>query len=269
MSKGTMDELIGMGIPQEKLCFISPAHDNVMQPRRYVIGITSKVQPTGSKREDIVLNLARALDPQLFEFVIMGSGWEDIIQKMKKRGMQVTYYDQFDYKTYVKIMPTFDYYVYPGQDEGSMGFIDALAAGVKTVVTPQGFHLDAPGGITHAFNTEEDLLQIFNTISNDRKQLLEAIATWTWKDHAVKHYEVWKYLLDPAFNTSPYSDGLNSLLRKEPAAINGRALKKSLYKGTFRRMSYVSLSWIKKLSNPSLVLKKIKARLNGDGNRPG
>ena len=60
MSKATMNELLAVGIPKEKLCYVNPAHDNVMKPKRAKIGITSKVQPTGSKRTGVASNLPRA-----------------------------------------------------------------------------------------------------------------------------------------------------------------------------------------------------------------
>ena len=55
-------------------------------------------------------------------------------------------------------------YFFFGMDEGSMGFLDALAAGVQTIVTPQGFHLDAKGGITYSGETVSDFVEIFNEI---------------------------------------------------------------------------------------------------------
>jgi hypothetical protein len=267
MSAATMNELIGIGLPADKLCYVSPAHDNVMKPRRISIGITSKVQPTGSKREDLIIRLAESLDHMLFEFVIMGSGWESVIDKLKKKGAHVTYYNQFDYDRYIQILPAFDYYLYPGQDEGSMGFIDALASGVKTVVTPQGFHLDAPGGISHPFNTAEELLAIFEKISAERRNLINAVSTWTWADYAIKHLEIWKYITDQLEIHSSYSDGVNSLLHKQPATrVDVQTYKKSLYQGTSRRIVYVTLGRIKKLGNPAWVMRKMKSIISRSNN---
>ena len=56
-----------------------------------------------------------------------------------------------DYDEIKSHVPYFDYYFYPGLDEGSLGTLDALAAGVKTIVTNQGFHLDLTNGVTHGF----------------------------------------------------------------------------------------------------------------------
>lgn len=262
MSKATMNELVAIGLPREKLCYINPAHDSAMRPRRFVIGITSKVQPTGSKREDIVVKLAESLDGSLFEFVIMGAGWDMIVSQIQKKGLNVTYYSNFDYDKYVELIPGFDYYLYPGQDEGSMGFIDALAAGVKTIVTPQGFHLDAMHGISNGFNETEELLAVFKTISDERRRLIDSVSDWTWRDYAIKHLEIWKYMSDKKLQTSGYTDGLNSLLNKTPEPIDIEKYKKSLYTGSWRRFTYVNFNRIKKLCSPRWIFGKMKAVFN-------
>ena len=58
MSAETVDNLTAAGLPREKLCFVNPGHDGEMRARRTIIGITSKVQPSGCKREGILLDLA-------------------------------------------------------------------------------------------------------------------------------------------------------------------------------------------------------------------
>ena len=90
----------------------------------------------------------------------------------------------------------FDYYLYMGWDEGSMGTLDALAAGVKTIVTPQGFHLDLPGGITHSFHDGRELVEVFRSIAADRQQRIDSVKDLTWTEYARKHAIVWRALLD-------------------------------------------------------------------------
>ena len=50
MSKETMFNLTGMGLPKEKLLYINPAHDEVMKPRKLAVGIACRVQEDGRKR---------------------------------------------------------------------------------------------------------------------------------------------------------------------------------------------------------------------------
>ena len=193
MSKETMQLLINYGIDPQKLCYINPAHDNIIQPRKLLIGLTSKIYADGRKREQLLLKLADKADPSVFSFKIMGEGWNEVIQYLRNKGFDVSYYEHFDYNIYVKLIPELDYYVYTGQDEGSMGFVDALSAGVKTIVTPQGYHLDVPSGITYSFNTAEELIKIFTLIAEDKNKRINSVKYWTWEHYAIKHIGVWKY----------------------------------------------------------------------------
>ncbi len=195
MSNDTVQKLAAQGLPRQKLCFVNPAHDQVMKPRKTVIGITSKVQPTGCKRESMLAQLSEVIPPNEFKFMIMGSGWEAVIKILRQAGIEIEYCKQFDYKTYVKWMPTFDYYLYMGQDEGSMGFVDALAAGIPTIVTPQGYHLDAQAGITYAFNEFDELVEIFREIAEPMSRRVQSVSAWTWAEYARKHLLIWEYIL--------------------------------------------------------------------------
>lgn len=259
MSQSVMNELVSMGLPAEKLSYITPAHDGVMRPRKLVIGITSKVQPDGCKREHLVDELFNHISPHFFSLTIMGMGWDQIVERIRKRGFSVDYYNEFNYDKYVQIVPSFDYYLYTGQDEGSMGFIDALAAGVKTVVTPQGYHLDAPGGITHAFNELEELVSIFQQIEDEKQSLMDSVATWNWRDHAKKHLELWQYLLNPSQVPASfqYNDGLRSLIEKKQALSESelKAYKAALNKGRVRGL----YNKAKKVKNIPFVIRKLKA----------
>jgi hypothetical protein len=195
MSADTLQQLVRKGVPRHKLCYINPAHDDWVRPRKKLIGITSKVQPSGCKREEMLLELAGRIAADDFKFFIMGGGWSSIVDSLRKLGIEVDHYDRFDDKSYRQILPSLDYYLYFGQDEGSMGFLDALSAGVPTIVTPQGFHLDAINGITYPFNDLRELVKIFHEISEQTHRLRRSVQDWTWAEYARKHLVLWEYLL--------------------------------------------------------------------------
>ncbi len=195
MSGETMGLLAGAGIPSQKLAFVLPAHDGVMKVRKILIGITCRVQEDGRKREYFLNEISKTIDPSLFKFVIMGDGWDQQVATLKSDGFEVDYHSRFEYEKYLKIIPSLDYYLYMGLDEGQMGFIDALSSGVKTIVTSQGYHLDAPGGITHPYKTLEELLGIFKGLEQEKKKLIDSVKTWNWRDYTKKHVEIWQYLI--------------------------------------------------------------------------
>jgi len=214
-SSDTVNKLASQGIPKEKLCYVLPAHDQVMKPRKLVIGLTSKVHNDLRKREYLLPQLAEHISTNDFMFKIMGMGWENIVTDLREKGFEVEYFNNFDYELNVRLVPTFDYYLYFGLDEGAMGFIDALAAGIPTIVTPQGYHLDAKNGITHPFVNLEELIAIFYEIAEKRNKLIDSVRTWTWPDFAVKHLELWQYLIadrnSKLISQCRYQDGLNSV----------------------------------------------------------
>jgi hypothetical protein len=217
MSRNTMEHLSNLGIPRDKICYVNPAHDGVIKPKKIIIGITCRVQEDGRKNENYLSKLTSELDENLFSFKIMGDCWEKQVQHLRDKKFEVTYFNKFCYDQYIKLIPTFDYYLYMGEDEGQMGFIDALAAGVKTIVTAQGYHLDAVKGITHPFTGYDELRNIFKKIEREKVELMNSVATWNWLDYTKKHVEIWNYLNmnletnDGEIFSSNYFDGLNSI----------------------------------------------------------
>jgi hypothetical protein len=223
MSRETMERLTALGIPSDKLSYVNPAHDGVIKARKIAIGITCMVQNDGRKREVFLDKLAHVIDPDIFMFKIMGTNWDPQVNTLRTKGFEVEYDNAFNYDKYVQLIPSLDYYLYMGQDEGQMGFIDALYAGIKTITTPQGYHLDAPGGIYHPFTTYEDLADVFAKIEKEKKSLMNSVLTWNWSEYTKKHIEIWEYLSAKQNNKnyippvkSLYNDGIFSILQPEP-----------------------------------------------------
>lgn len=219
MSRDTMNYLTNCGLPRERLCYINPAQDGMMKIKKYVIGITHRTydRMDHRKRAGALIDICRALDPAFFYFKIMGAGWNKIVEQMRAMGFEVDYYPDFDYQTYTKLMTSLDYFLYWGFDEGSMGYLDALAAGVETIVTPQGYHLDIQDGITHSGRVIQDFVNILMELQNRRKKRVQSVEGLTWDSYVDKHLAVWNYLLgneDMAYESQHmYEDGIFSVLR--------------------------------------------------------
>ncbi|MBS0503457.1 MAG: hypothetical protein JSS55_06565 [Proteobacteria bacterium] len=188
--------LAEQGVPADRLAYAVPGHDFVASPRRIVIGITTRLYRDGRKREAMLSELARQVDLAPFRFDIFGSGWDSVIGQLQAGGAEVRYFpgtEDFvaDYQAIAEALPHFDYYLYLGRDEGSLGTLDALAAGVKTIVTPQGFHCDLPGGITHPVWTQDDLNQVFRRLAGEVRSLTAAAAAFSWAAYAQAHCRLW------------------------------------------------------------------------------
>lgn len=220
MSKETTQKLISYGISASKLCYINPAQDNEIKPQKYIVGITHRCYDRYDvrKRATALLDILEEVNPQYFKFEIMGSGWEEIVSALKVKGFEVLYYDEFDHDNYLKLMDEIDYYLYMGQDEGSMGYLDALAAGVETIVTPQGFHLDTYCSIDYPCTTVTQFRETFLKLQNMRANKVKSVSNWTWETYVRKHMEIWEYILGRKDlrslygNQMLYEDGIFSTL---------------------------------------------------------
>jgi len=212
MSNDTMHWLAKMGIRQDKLSYVNPAHDGCALIKRYSIGIASRVYPDGRKNEWYFNKLAEDLNPLYFHFKFMGAGWEEQVKKLKEKGFEVTYYDRFIRSKYFRFIQSLDYYLYTGTDEGQMGYLDAAASGIKTIVTPQGYHLDAPEALTLSFWTYDDLKEILLSLQKERESIVHSMDNWSWMAYAKKHVELWNFLLGENVQ-GEYEDGIASYFR--------------------------------------------------------
>ena len=196
MSRQATQQLTQAGIPADRLRYINPAHDELLAPRKISIGIFNKVHADGRTRNGLLPALAEQVDLRSFVFNIMGTNWEPTANALVARGIEVNCYPKFDLDEYRRLLPTLDYFMYLGLDEGSMAFVDALAAGVKTIATRQGFHLDATDGLTHPFIDLPELVTIFQSILAERNRPVEAVRRWTWRRYAEKHLALWQALIE-------------------------------------------------------------------------
>jgi hypothetical protein len=192
MSQQAVASLTVLGIAPEKLHYAHMASDGRAIARKIVVGISTRLYPDGRKGETDFVRLLSEISPSDFSFKILGFGWADIVANMRTRGFDVTFEADFEYEKYLQMLSMLDYFIYLGEDEGSAAFIDALAAGVRTIVKPQGFHLDAPGGITHSFTSYDELRKIFFCLAAERQALLASVAEWTWQNYARKHVAIWE-----------------------------------------------------------------------------
>lgn len=223
MSKATMNQLVEYGVPRDKLCYINPAQDNVIKSRKYTMGITNRCYDGVDlrKRADSLLDALEGVDASYFRFVIMGSGWDNIVEQMRRNGFEVEYYPEFLYDTYTLLMQQIDYFLYMGFDEGAMGYLDALKAGAGTIVTPQGYHLDVDCPIDYPCSTVKQFREAFLDLQEKRKRKADAVKEWNWKNYAVKHLEIWEYLLarkplkELYKNQLLYEDGIFSMLPED------------------------------------------------------
>lgn len=183
MSKDTELMLRKEGL--KELCTILPAHDGHRKPK--VVALLTNVYPDGCKREWMFTELVKTIDKRAFVFLVMGKGWQPILEPLVKEGLQVQYFNAFDYKAHMEILARADHSLYLGEDEGSMGILDSASCGLKLIAPNVGFHKEI--GIDYPFSTQEELNEIFKKLSHT------SVEDWTWEKYAKEHLKVWKLLL--------------------------------------------------------------------------
>jgi hypothetical protein len=181
----------------DNVCYVPPANDPNMPIKKIIIGITTRLYSDGRKRESMLIDLAKYCDLKFFQFRIIGKGWDDVVIKLRSMGVDVIYYSarserDLSYDQIRKVVSRCEYYMYLGQDEGSLGTLDALAAGVKTIITPQGFHLDLKNGITHSISGLQSLINTFNNIRIEKAAIMDSVARLTWELYVERHIAVWQ-----------------------------------------------------------------------------
>ena len=229
MSQATQIQLYKLGISNKKLFYINPAHDSNIRTRKRIIGITTNLYPDGRKNENYLLEVIGILNPSLFKLIIIGNNWDAIIAQLRNNKFEVDYYE-FNYSLYHSVLPTFDFYLYFGFDEGSMGVLDAMSTGAHIVTTPQGFHLDFnSSNITFIKNRMEfgDFLKKINKMYS---LSIESVKNWTWNNYSKKHLEIWNYLLEREnANLLTSRDGLNSAIKRRNYLYSCNRFLKTLF----------------------------------------
>ena len=119
---------------------------------------------------------------------------------MRSYGAEVNIYEwsenyQADYGRLIKAIPNFDYYLYMGLDEGSLGTLDALAAGIPTIISKEGFHMDLGIPSDLLFIEYYELRAIFQQIKEKINSRVQSVKSLTWEEYAKKHITIWKSLL--------------------------------------------------------------------------
>ena len=195
MSRDHLEELVAAGCPREKLCSIRIGIDHWVHKRKIQIGIPSRCYRDGRKRQDLLIRLAGILDPDVFSFHILGSGWETTVNLLRSHGFQVDYEPDFTLEKHIAFFEKLDYTLYMGYDEGAIGVLDSIDAGVPAIVTRQGYHLDVSSGIHAFFDSWQELRKIFLRLQQEKKQIIATVENWTWRHYAEAHLQIWQRLL--------------------------------------------------------------------------
>ena len=197
LSRYTKNFLISEGLPKDRISSVPPSVDTFPPVRVIRIGLSSYIYKDGRKNESWLQRLCDDISLAGFEFHVFGSGWEKTCERLLESGAIVRYTKATadftdDHRAILDSLKVVDYWMYLGFDEGSMGCLDAALAGVPLITTPQGFHLDLPGGIAHEISSYEALKSLLTQLKTRFLSENEIHEYYSWKRYAQECLTIWE-----------------------------------------------------------------------------
>ena len=115
----------------------------IFKPKKPAILIVGTEQPNGRKRSWILLELMWKIDLTRFNFVIVGTGWDYVVDKMRVNGIEVTMYKNASERLLASLYQNSDALLVTGFIEGGpLPLVEALASGLLVIAPEVGYAKD-------------------------------------------------------------------------------------------------------------------------------
>jgi len=158
----------------------------------------SRLYEDGRKNISIFERLLNLLSEDEVELSIIGSGWEDFIERVRPIIKHINHTPDFSEEAYLDMIAKTDLLFYGGCDEGAISVVDYLAAGKEVLATAQGYHLDfTSSDKLHLFSNHETLAEQVQMILQARQHAKRIHQRLTdWDAYCRKHVEVFSGKLE-------------------------------------------------------------------------
>lgn len=171
--------------PTNKMSVLYPAEViNTFNQYKPTIGIFQRGQFIG-KGFDFMLRLAEEPILSKFKFKFIGSGWDLVIEKLKKNNIIVNYNTLEDYNIYPEEMHEVDYILIPSLWEGGpMAILEGLACGKPIITSDVGICNEFPVDFIYEPNNINALTGIFNKILTPIENRRKSVENLTFDFYA-------------------------------------------------------------------------------------
>lgn len=179
--------------------YIWPGSDLAENKLRFRVVISSHLYPDGRKNEHLLINLAQEISLENVHFIFIGKSWSKVEDSVKKSGATVEWYSPDNskfpnYRQSLDIMKGCDLFLYLGNDEGSLGALDAYLLNIPLLISNQGFHRE----FTQRKNVY--LFDDYHSFKSKFINLKSSLGTvdsnnWTWYAMGTKYVDFWASLL--------------------------------------------------------------------------
>ena len=183
MSFTGRNELIELGIDPKKIWVIYSAADG-FKFKPLTIGIVGNPQPNGRKRESLLTDLAWQYSLSAFQFVFIGIGWEDTVNKLQSLGVSAISGTAAD-GNLQPVYQQFDALLVTGYTEGgSLPILEAMAVGVPVISPKFGYAADL---LSEHYSTPDELMTILENMADPRILNHRVARSWSWNDYAQEY----------------------------------------------------------------------------------
>ena len=188
--------LTALGIPEKKVFGITlPVRNNYIRPLS--LGIFSSYYKDGRKNEEWITRFCcEHQNSQLVNFVFIGPGWQEFLNKLTKLGCSFEWHNvsrsmPYEYEFQQSKLASLDYYFYLGMDGGAMGTYDAYAYGVKLMVTDNCYHKDLPF-LEYSFDNYNDFEKSLKKVVDSHEDRLVFFGENNVKKYANTLFSIWQ-----------------------------------------------------------------------------
>lgn len=217
-------ELIDIGVDPEKIWVIYSAADQHVFKKR-LVGIVGYLQPNGRKRESILLDLAWQHDMAPFQFLFVGSGWEETVSQLNSLGVSASFFHADTDEQLRSVYHQIDLLLVTGYVEGGpLPVLEAMASGVDILSPAFGYSNDMLGP-EQIYTTVEDLAQKLNDRVSPAVLRHKLARAWRWQDYCAEHALIFGRLLGESVDLYPnaamsrYAQLIEIVEQEKPSTI--------------------------------------------------
>ena len=167
-------------------------------PRKRNILIVGAEQPNGRKRSWILLDLAWKYDLHAFNFTIIGTGWEEVVTKLKNLGVSVTNESSITHEALQTYYQTSDALLVTGLVEGGpLPAVEALACGLPVISPAFGVVAELTRYVDISLYTNvDDLYWRLQELVRPIEKRHDTVASFTVDRHRDAHFDLFQQLLN-------------------------------------------------------------------------
>lgn len=171
--------------------FHTPHDHSARERERVVLGLASRRYPRRVKGEAFLMELAKRLDPQKFEFVLIGRGRSYDAVQLHELGYEVRVFEYLPYRLFNDFYRTIDaLLILSGHEGGPACVPEAVATGTPMFATAVGmvrdYLVDEHNGLILTGDPDADAWKIRTAAHGDllrtwqRNAFAGAATAWTW-----------------------------------------------------------------------------------------